>query len=827
MSDIENNESKEFNQFNESNEFNGSNVSNESYAVYSVDQKKKTPVWLFVLIGFVVIAGGCAALVAFVPSLRNSFDLLTMSPASYYSKVETGNMDRNIDKFTDDMKESALKSDKDQSMDFNETVAYGDLLQKMLSSGSDESSFTLKEIGVSGKLNKKAKRMGMNTTITYGGNKLSNLDIYTDENKVIYARIPEISESYVSFSLNDIVKSLMGLTKDSGNAVIDDSVNAAEDVLNNFSNSEVDYELLNAILKHYSKLIITHMDEVATEKNVVLSDNYLNAKTTKVTVSLSEKDAYEIVMAVMEEIQTDTELYNFINKIYPITQAQYDSSVSLALKELKETDTADLSEDKSFQMVVWVNMSGKIIGRGFYYEGTSLTWHRIIDKTNASIKAELHIAGDSGSEDTSLLLEGLLKYNNKSFSGNLALSLTSDNENVDLGEVVLNNYRYVSATDYDLDMSIIIKKSAIEAMSGGSGLPEEFSGDIQLNIKSGINNNQMNVDYSYGIGSPDNLIKMHMDASLLEAEDVILPSESYRLPEDLEKYLDTVKPEEFIRNIGKAFDVPDDQIEQAIEEFNKDGINSIKERLIPGDDFTVMPDDVTVMPDDGSSESLPSDDGIIPDYEGSGGGDYPDGSIPTVNQVPKEPPVSADQLPEGVELDEYGYYSYYLPEEAVRAAKIEDDNPHFDVDRKNMEPELISIISKFVGNDAAVVSSNSSNMVFGSIGEGYNSQLFTFVTTECISNNDNSYKNYISLGYDTGSNRVEDIRITMENREDCDDAFKQVVKLLEPGFKNEDMKKIKKDIEDSDFGSVNYKSLNIFFYSTGDSYNSYSISPLR
>lgn len=811
MSEIENNESNEF------------NVSNEPYAVYSVDQKKKTPVWLFVLIGFVVIAGGCAALVAFVPSLRNSFDLLTMSPASYYSKVETGNMDRNIDKFTDDLKESSLKSDKDQSMDFNETVAYGDLFQKMLTSDSDESDFTLKEIGVSGKLNKKAKRMGMNTTITYGGNKLSNLDIYSDENNVIYVRIPEISESYVSFSLNDIIKSL--IAKGSGNAVIDGSANAAEDALNNFSNSEVDYELLNAILKRYSKLIITYMDEVSTEKNVVLSDNYLNTKTTKVTVSLSEKDAYEIVMAVMEEIQTDAELYDFINKIYPITQAQYDSSVSLALKELKETDTADLSEDKNFQMVVWVNMSGKIIGRGFYYEGSSLTWHKIIAKTNASIKAELHIAGDSGSEDTSLLLEGLLKYDNKSFSGNLALSLTSDNENIDLGEVVLNNYRYVSATDYDLDMSIIIKKSAIEAMSGGDGLPEEFSGDLQLNIKSGINNNQMSVDYSYGIGSPDNLIKMHMDASLLEAEDVILPSESYRLPEDLEKYLDTVKPEEFIRNIGKAFDVPDDQIEQVIEEFKKDGINSIKESLIPGDDVTVMPDDVTVMPDDGSSEALPSDDGIIPDDEGSGGGDYPDSSIPTVNQVPKETPVSADQLPKGVELDEYGYYSYLVPEETVRAAKIEDNNPHFDVDCKKLKPELISIISKFVGNDAVVVNSNSSNIVFGSISDGYNSQLFSFVTTEYISNDDNSYKNYISLGYDTASNRVENISITMENKDDCDDAFKQVVKLLEPGFKNEDMKKIKKDIKDSDYGSAQYKSLSIFFYDSGDNYNSYSISP--
>lgn len=781
-----------------------------SAQIYNVNQRKKKPVWAFVLLGLVAVAGICTALVLFVPTIRNTFDLITLSPASYYKKVETRNLDKKIDKFTSELKKSSELLNKDLSYSFNETMVFGDLYRTLLfSENANKNNFKLNEIGMEGSYSKKDNRYGANTNISLNGSSVASLDFYIDENYVFYFRIPELSDNYISMDFKDIIKG--GLTANLASLPGDDSseesIKVMEEIMKNLSKAEIDYDLLNSILKRYSAISIENLGKVKMEKGVTLSDDYLNAKTTKLTISVTEKDFYNIVLAILEKMKDDSEVLDFVNKIYPVTKEQYDSLFDKLLTNMKEVDTGDLDTQEPVNLTVWTDSSGAVVGRGIDFDGYILSAINISNKNKMG--CQLKVSDDE--ENFAFTIGGLLENKNGSYNGTLSISAGAKGANLNIGEIVINNYYYKNANDYEVDASVIIKESIIKLIAGESAFPEGVSGDIQLSMKYSSKDNKNIVDYAYGFGAPDNFMSVHMDGEIGDAKDVTIPSESFKMPDEFNEYEKTLNYEGFIKNIGSAIGISDEDINEAIEALQKTqgsiGIDSIN----PDSDSPADTDEPSVdTPSDIDSDSL-------------GDNNYGEDSENMVNEIPTKAPTSADQLPEGVK-DDNGYYSYNVSKEAVEKFGQPDSNQHFDLTYDDVESKLMDILSEYIG-ETSVVEEQSDNTISGTIDENYAYHYFSFITSKQLSNNDNAYTNSFTVNYDTASKQIESIVINMSDDNDCDNAATQVLSLFEPGFNAEDMEKLKKDIEISDFGFTKFKSVNVYYFSMGDSYYSYNISP--
>lgn len=798
---------------------------NESPITYNVAQKKKKPVWLFALLGVAGIAVICTLLVLFVPTIRNTYDLLTLSSEKYYEKIDSRHWEKSIDNLTNSLKESAALSKKDQAVDFKETLSYKELALKLLSEDMENGDFPLEDIAVEGSYSRKDDRLGSNFSVSFNGSNVVSLDFYSDNDGTFYIRIPEISNEYLAFTAEDIISLLtsefetqMADSSTDTQDAASDTINVLEtleNVMENLSKAEIDYDLLNSILKRYADIIVDNLGEVEKEKGVTLSDDYLNTKTTKITVAITEEDFYNIVVAVVDKMKYDTELYDFIAKIYPITQAQYDSAISLVSEKLSEADTESFDDSNKIDMIVWVDSKGMVVGRGFSSENTMLSMHKLKNRDNTSIQLKLDMQDGA----SSFLIAGLLENKDGGVNGTLSLSAGTSTTKMDIGELVINNYRYNGSRDYEMDMSFIIKESFLNSTLGDSNT-YGYSGDIQSNMKISSKDGSIIEDVSAGWGAPDNFMEGHVESAISDASDIAIPDKAFSLLNEWEAYLETVDFEPVIRNIGKIFNISEDEIEEAINDVNDVLENGLNPSSPTYDTDTENgdgnSDDLYGLDNEGSDadDLYGLDDG---DSDADNDSDYDWNPPDVVNEMPgDEIPTSIEQLPASAEVDEDGYYYYELSEDLVKSSGLSDDNPHFDIYYKDVKDKLLGITSDLIGEDAVIAYTDSSNTVSGRIDGDSSYRYFNFITSDKMSSEEQKYDNYINIDYGTATGQIENIYIRIE-KGDYTDTLGRILSILDPAYDyyEKDLQAIKKELDDS--GSAEYNSISIYMYTYDDS----------
>ena len=286
-------------------------------------------------------------------TIANSFALMTKSPLKYYAGIEQKSLNKGIDSLTESYGKYIDQYNKQEESGVAQDTNVKLTVNSQFTGLIGLSNFQSLEAKISSlsKGNKGKASIG----ISYNTQPLVTMDTLVDsETGDIYTSIPELSSAYLLFSLNEIMAS-------SG----DDYGNYVAEMETLLSNETLSPDVLNALLKKYSAIIVKNIDNMTLDKNVKLTASDINATYNMLTSELSGEDISNIAAAILNEAKNDEQVKNLLVALQVCTADEYASLIDDALTEINSTKDAYLDTSDSVFMRIYVDKAGIIIGRDF------------------------------------------------------------------------------------------------------------------------------------------------------------------------------------------------------------------------------------------------------------------------------------------------------------------------------------------------------------------------------------------------------------------------------------------------------------------------------
>jgi hypothetical protein len=409
----------------------------------SSPQKKSHGKLVAGMIILLLLLSGATAAFAFQSTLRNSFALLTKSPAKYYAYVEKNAIHESVDELLPYLNFTTDKVAYDAAVDitFNRE-ALDSIMQSTLGTSMADLETA---IGLP------IENMGLDALVGYDkglvnetfGVRLNQVNLITIElfmdlvKQEILIRLPELSQAYLKQSLES-----------------DASISMAR-------LETITAERTADLLKRYGNILVDHITQVELEKNNTLTLDTLSENCTKLTVTLTQKDRDAIALAFLEEAKEDDYIIDLL-PMFNATKEEYLQAIDDAITEL-QNPSAVTTEEPTVQMLVYVDSRGYITGRELSMAGspaaigfTNLTAkdyneydYYVKDETgNTMIKGTGNQTKDQGANDGILTLE----YNNPSAEPFSNLSFDIKYEDVRTETKNKHVYQYGSYTLSSLDL---------------------------------------------------------------------------------------------------------------------------------------------------------------------------------------------------------------------------------------------------------------------------------------------------------------------------------------------------------------------------------------
>lgn len=360
------------------------------------------------VITIVILLGIGASAFAFQNTIRNTYALMTKSPAAYYSYIEKNELNTITDGLkTMGKKQTNISEHVSADISFNHDKVDSLLKQYAQIGLSDiESNLGIKlsNLGIDVDVSKQDKYI-----YEKGSLKLNNVDLITTEvfmdslKKEILYKFPELSPAYLS------------LTAESD----DSSAAASSAIATEFS----DTAKLSDFITRYSNIVIDQAKQVSLKKNVKLVNGDNSVKCNKLIITLKNKDMQKITAEVLEEAKND----EYIAKMLPalkITKGQFIDSIDEVIADISKDDT--LLKYTSIKMNVYVDSQGNIIGRDLITtekeKSNKLFSYALFNKKN---KCEYTIAFNDETSGTNIEVSGESTENKGVSDGKISLDITS------------------------------------------------------------------------------------------------------------------------------------------------------------------------------------------------------------------------------------------------------------------------------------------------------------------------------------------------------------------------------------------------------------------
>lgn len=732
----------------------------------ALEKRKKAPGWLFgIAAGLVAILAIVIAFIA-VPSLSNAFSLATLSPLKYYSKVELANLDKNIDSFTKNYGEymSYYQADSEEltastgvSLNMKASVdpSFGELLEIPGMENLKEAALNMTI------LSKENGDVKANYELLYGNDLLASMIAYIQtDSPVMYFQVKELSEAFLKMNMDENVSmDEYGVSYDTSQILA---------AIKDFPLTE---DILNLLLKRYSKTIVNEVKNVTLAKKETRTIREISGKNTKITVTLKEEDIYNIASAVIKEAEEDKELLDLVIKLADVTEAEYDAFLSLAKVGLESVFPQDgtVSEDAA-DMIVWVDNKGKITGREFILktgsaEIGSLGYGTLTNKDEMGYQFFVK----EGNSDL-ITLDGLSTIKNSAYSGDCKLLISADDMPIDIS---------VNYTDFK---TIDQKNATISGkLNITSSLLPEF--EFVMDCNGEADSQKMIFDFLYNNAKT---VTLNLDTKLIPFEDFEMPSvdNTYDMNSDaaMNDYLATANLPDFIANI---------------QEITGLDLYSLME------DFDSIPD----MPSADSAITVPS--GITAPAE--------EPMDPA--EEPADPEnTAASSLPEGITPDENGYYAYEADYDTIMAAGESGTGyVTFPVKAASIQADVEALAKKILGDKITVSEPFMYNQIIGMTDPDYGYENSYYQTTVNYLNQED-YSS-VSFIYDSVTDEIIQIQISLKEEDRTKESLISYLELLKQPLSDSDKADILKALvpaDGEDYAFYTYDNNASLYFSLSD-----------
>lgn len=478
-----------------------------------------------------VIAGICALVLVgasvlsytFIPQVKNAVRLAVLKPNDYLETVVKDNCESLA---------KAVSSRYDNNVQANnmaDGLAYDYNLSIELKDGimTDINDYLTENVGeplpdafptkysISGNINAKNNLSNVDMSLLANDTALLTFNCISDtENEKVYAKVTELSDAYICYTPQD------DSDEYSSSGFYDNYMQQIEKFsLNGMNMAEkgISGKDLGDTIVKYSNIIVDNLDGESTiEKNVkgdVLSVEY---KYNVVSTTVSEGEFLDIVIKILDEIETDDIIKSIVIDNGGITSEE--EYVQL-IQDTKQTYNENLSDDTGMATLnTYVNSYGIVCG------------FELIDMADDdTISLMCALDGDKYALeimdiDSPLLQVVGTKSQGNALSGTATLNTDDDEFTLSFENVSATQDGYLNgkfSTNLDTEL---FSTMSIEAIAG------DKSQDVNISL--------------------DDKILISSNVSLVDAVDVTIPTGTiYDYNTQYEEYLSQNDTETFLQNV--------------------------------------------------------------------------------------------------------------------------------------------------------------------------------------------------------------------------------------------------------------------------------------
>lgn len=316
-------------------------------------KKKHNGKLIAIFVVLAVILAGSITAFANRNKLANTLAIMTKSSSEYYAYIEQKNLDTQIDTFTKYYGKSLDYYKDGLSTENNLTFTISPEFAMMM--GLTE----IKPISAQFESSTKKGLSNFSGALSYDNKALASLEMLFDMNTYdYYFKVPELSSAYLLMSIKNIMEA---------ETIVDTEFDYTE-YMNNISalldGGLLSEETLNIMLKKYSSDVYHNIKTVEIEKNAKVTASNIASSYHKIAVTMTDKDLYNIAMAVLEDAKADKDLVKILVALQVLAENEYNEAIETAINDLKANE-ATLTNEPMLSMILYVDGNGNIMGREF------------------------------------------------------------------------------------------------------------------------------------------------------------------------------------------------------------------------------------------------------------------------------------------------------------------------------------------------------------------------------------------------------------------------------------------------------------------------------
>lgn len=503
----------------------------------------------------VVLVGGGVAAFNLSPLVENQVRKHIMSDAKYYAWVNEENAETIAKEIREEYEKSLDTYDKGAKGNIALSYAPSDeakaYLTDDLDDGTDESNQLIDLINNIGSVeigtgyNSKKSVSQYSVYAKLNDDQLVTFDVLTDlEGMGLYARIPELTETWLAIPLEDAVSEADSYELEEFMQYKDMLVDILENPKDYLSPEDLEKE----ITRYVNVWNETIADHVEVESGVSVDVLDIEQKYSVSSVKVNAKLELKLAKNMLKEIKNDKVVKNIAcDKLEVIDEDEFKDSIDELIDMLDDSKDDVEDELPEFKLKTYIDAKGVI--RGIEVKGDGYSGKLIVGKDGDKVRGEAYVETD----DEELFRAELTADGDKKYTGELDVIV--DDESVFSLEF----------SDYE----VVNEEKGFFNGTFTAIIPD--IDPITLTFKA--TSDSQAISYDINLGGTDYGV-VTLTVSQKDGADVKVPDDTFEIDPDgdidLKEYVSQDEVEKFVKDILTKLGFDDDTASDAAKEAAED-----------------------------------------------------------------------------------------------------------------------------------------------------------------------------------------------------------------------------------------------------------------
>ncbi len=354
--------------------------------------------------------------IANAPKIGNAAVKLFTSPAGYFQHLLKNASDEGAEQFAKgyDMALESMFAAEDMSSETEIGFTLGEDVRELLSDATDMDFEWMEKLSflVNADSTKDAYKFDMGLALN--DNRLISLVLLANmTDKMGYMQVPELNETYLGMDLEEFLDE---------NGMDFDDINEATEMYEKFYKTLPKKAKVEKLLKRYSDLVISCIEDVEQDKEEVKVGEITN-KFTVLEATIDENTLQDMLEAFVKELKEDKDIKEIM---YAVLETQEDADADEVYDEFLELlddleDEIDSLDEEEFEMVVklYVDNEGNLMGCVAEVEEANVEVSSLMVQKGSKYASEFEVKVNG----VKVVLEGEGKLTSSKLNGEFTLKV--------------------------------------------------------------------------------------------------------------------------------------------------------------------------------------------------------------------------------------------------------------------------------------------------------------------------------------------------------------------------------------------------------------------